>query len=335
MAGKNNTKCKVSDEIRKELCRRYDEGQSIPKICSEFGNINSKTITSILRIYRTTGRQMKNHKGSSTGSRKLSSEDHDFIKTKIHEDVSISLKQLKAELQQERNKIISISTIYRAIGEFNFSFKRLQLVPVKRNVEENMIRRRDYASSFFVQDEDKFIFIDEMGISCSTRKSGGWSAKGTTPRKVVQSIRSKNYSVCAAISKRQLILFSVQDKPYNTLTFTDFIGRLINKLQENNCCETNFVLDNASIHKSENLKNVIELNGYTLQFLPPYSPQLNPIEEVFSKWKSYIKSCNCTNVEELNNAILNGSFKISSNDCVAYFNHVKQFAMKALNMEEF
>jgi len=186
MPGNNN---KVSDEIRKELCRRYDEGKSVPMICSEFAHINSKTITSILRVYMTTGRQLKNHKGSAAGSRKLSIDDKDFIKSKINEDVSISLKQLKTELQQERNKIISISTIYPTIGEFNYSFKLLQLVPLKRNVETNLIRRHEYATNFFVQDEDKFIFIDEMGISCSTRKSRGWSAKGNTPKIILFALQ--------------------------------------------------------------------------------------------------------------------------------------------------
>ena len=75
--------------------------------------------------------------------------------------------------------------------------------------------------------------------------------------------------------------------------------------------------------------------GHNIQFFPPYSPQLNPIEEVFSKWKSYIKLCNCNNSKELNKSILDRSFNTSPDDCIAFFNHMKRFAMKALNMDEF
>ena len=69
-------------------------------------------------------------------------------------------------------------------------------------------------------------------------------------------------------------------------------------------------MDNASIHKSSSISELVESKGHSVCFLPPISPQLNPIEEVFFPWKSFIKSQNSKNYEELNNAIMNGSFRI-------------------------
>ena len=49
------------------------------------------------------------------------------------------------------------------------------------------------------------------------------------------------------------------------------------------------VMDNCSIHKSQVLKDIVESHGCRLYFLPPYSPDLNPIEESFSSLKAWIR----------------------------------------------
>jgi transposase len=179
----------ISGDIRIEICRRFEDGKSIVCISQEFKSINIKTITSIIRIYRSTGRTNKKNKDNSGRQLLLNDECKEFVKDKIREDVSITLNKLKIKLREEKNVNASISTIHRAIGSFNYSFKRIQLIPAERNSQVNIAKRYDYAASFLLKDEDKFIFIDEMGIGCSARHSSGWSSIGTTPRKVVQSIR--------------------------------------------------------------------------------------------------------------------------------------------------
>ena len=69
--------------------------------------------------------------------------------------------------------------------------------------------------------------------------------------------------------------------------------------------------------------------------MPPYTPQLNPIEEVFSKWKHYIKLSNCENVPSLEASIMNSSLLITTADCNAFFNHMKTFLLKGIRREAF
>jgi transposase len=75
------------------------------------------------------------------------------------------------------------------------------------------------------------------------------------------------------------------------------------------------IMDNASIHKSIDARNLIDKNGFELVFLPAYLPQLNPIEVVFSKLKYNIKTMNVNNNEELNNAIQQSASLITRDDC--------------------
>ena len=56
-------------------------------------------------------------------------------------------------------------------------------------------------------------------------------------------------------------------------------------------------MDNLKVQQTNEVKTTITENGHEALFHPPYSPQLNPIEEVFSKWKRLIKTENCENPE--------------------------------------
>lgn len=79
------------------------------------------------------------------------------------------------------------------------------------------------------------------------------------------------------------------------------------------------VLDNASIHHTENVIHTLESIGVLVLFLPPYSPDLNPIEEAFSKVKGYIRAndpvIQSLEDDELEDFILSGFSTITPMDC--------------------
>ena len=83
------------------------------------------------------------------------------------------------------------------------------------------------------------------------------------------------------------------------------------------------VMDNASIHHVDRVVSTIQQTGALVRFLPPYSPDLNPIEEVFAKVKSYLKAnevpYNVTS--SLNLSIIMGFCTVSSDDCIGYIQH--------------
>lgn len=81
------------------------------------------------------------------------------------------------------------------------------------------------------------------------------------------------------------------------------------------------VLDNLSSHKSEQARRLIESRGAALVFLPPYSPDLNPIEMVFSKVKQLLRSLACRTRESLWNAMQSVLDKVTPNDAANCFRH--------------
>jgi transposase len=122
---------------------------------------------------------------------------------------------------------------------------------------------------------------------------------------------------------------------YDGERFSNYIEELIEKLKEKSKSKYTFIVDNASIHKVQRVCDVIIESGNEILFLPPYSPHLNPIEEVFSKWKTKIKTRNVCSVQELNEAILLAHNEITCNDLSGFFNHTRQYLLKGSKGEEF
>ena len=92
-------------------------------------------------------------------------------------------------------------------------------------------------------------------------------------------------------------------------------------------------MDNCSIHKGNSLKMSISNTEHDLILLPPYSPQLNPIEAMFSKWKCLIKKFKSNTTEELFTSTRTTLYSITENDCVGYYKHVREFAVKGVRRE--
>ncbi len=82
------------------------------------------------------------------------------------------------------------------------------------------------------------------------------------------------------------------------------------------------VLDNARIHHVDRAIQLIEETGAMVLFLPPYSPDIMPIEECFSKVKSYLRSYDCLiqvlNEQELEELILMAFTSVTSTDCLGW-----------------
>ena len=89
------------------------------------------------------------------------------------------------------------------------------MIPEARNRTDNLQVRYEYSHYHLRQNEDKVIFLDEFGISCSTRTAYGRSEVGTTSTKIVRTIRSKNISTSAAMSKNEIIYFKTIENTYN------------------------------------------------------------------------------------------------------------------------
>lgn len=324
---------RIEDEIRRKIVKKYEDGKGPQSIADEL-ELNVNSVSSIINIFKKTGRVEKLKTREKAGS-KITAEASTLIDSLINSDVSITLKELKVRIRERLQINVSESLLCRKLKTMNYSLKRVSFVPESRNSEETINLREVYCNNFSIMDDNKIIFVDEFGISCSSRTCYGRSMVGSPARKQIRSIRSKNVSVCAALMKSGLVYFKISNSSFNSTKFSEFLRDLVGIVKRSGVLNGIIIMDNASIHKSEEQRVFLNSEGFERLFLPAYSPQLNPIEELFSKWKNIISRRNPNNVEELYSFINESHSLITPEDCQGFWNHVRIFVLKGIRREEF
>ena len=101
--------------------------------------------------------------------------------------------------------------------------------------------------------------------------------------------------------------------------FGEYIDQFLDYLDREEEENRIIIMDNVPFHKASEIREKIESRSHRLEFLPPYSPFLNPIEEVFSKWKGIVKQNNCQTEDQLLDCIHNASEEIDESNCTEFF----------------
>lgn len=139
------------------------------------------------------------------------------------------------------------------------------------------------------------VYVDESGFAHDMPRTHGYSAKGTRCYGIHDwGARGRTNAIGALIGQDLLtvVLLSgtVDTKAFNTWIELDLLPKLPPK--------TAIVLDNASFHKGIDMQELVKKSGHSLIYLPPYSPDLNPIEKKWAQAKHIRRSLACT-IDEL------------------------------------
>jgi len=137
---------------------------------------------------------------------------------------------------------------------------------------------------------DQLVFVDESSFDRrNIVRTHGYSASGRRAFKRAFLVRKKRYSILPALSKTGMIALSVYQGTFNSDRFLSFILLLLTRMQPYPHPRSVIVLDNCKIHKDPRILNAITSAGMRYEFLPPYSPDLNPIELSFNDIKMRLR----------------------------------------------
>lgn len=143
---------------------------------------------------------------------------------------------------------------------------------------------------------DRFVFVDECSTNISlspiyARAPKGERAFGKAPRNW-----GENISLVSAIGTEGVKPSMSVEGAIDGKAFETYIEHFLSPELERGKI---VVMDNLSVHKSKRIEQLIEAAGATLLFLPPYSPDFNPIEEAFSKVKNILRKLQSRTKEAL------------------------------------
>lgn len=164
----------------------------------------------------------------------------------------------------------------------------------------------------------RLIFLDETWATTAMTRRYAWADIGKRALGHAPNGHWKTTTFLAGLTAEGLIAPFVLDGPINAECFLAYVEQvLIPVLREGDIV----ILDNLSSHKGEDAARLIAKAGARLLFLPPYSPDLNPIEMAFAKLKEILRQAEARTVDALWNLIGGILGNFTPAQCAAYIRH--------------
>lgn len=160
------------------------------------------------------------------------------------------------------------------------------------------------------------VFIDETGASTKMARLRGRALRGHRCRAAVPHGHWKTTTFTGALRLGGMTAPMVLDGPMNRAAFQAYIEQvLVPTLHRGDTV----IMDNLPAHKGHDVRIAIEAVGATLRYLPPYSPDLNPIENAFSKLKAFLRKAAARTIGDLWSVIRDALPCFTPQDCANYF----------------
>jgi transposase len=164
----------------------------------------------------------------------------------------------------------------------------------------------------------QYVFLDECGVTTDLLRRYGRSPRGTRLRDHTPCSHWETHTVIAALGIEGLRAPAVFDGPIDSPSFLAYVEQvLVPTLRPGDVV----VMDNLAVHKQPGVRTAIEQAGAALRFLPPYSPDFNPIELAFAKLKAFLRAARPRNFEQVCGLIAMALGLFSPDECRNYVRH--------------
>ena len=246
----------------------------------------------------------------------------------VDDDAGLYLDEMSDLLLEETGTRFSDVTISRALRRYGYSLRTLYTKAAQRDELLHLECRMRLAQ----YDPRQLVFVDETHQDeRQARRRRGWAKRGRVPT-VFEALGSKRFTVIAACNLWGFVMDAcetIELKPHQGVDGARFLEwveqKLVPQLGSFMAGEKNsvVVLDNASVHKKELRKVVraIRAAGAVVEFLSPYSPDLNPIEEAFSKVKKGCRRDRQLYLANAKSCIETALRSVTTQDFHGYFRH--------------
>jgi len=292
----------LTAEQKNELETRHDENRD-KRVCDRIKAVllrsegwSTPLIAQALRLHETT---IIRHIDDYLVKNKLKPENggsYGYLTQSQTEDV---IAHLSMETYRYSYQIIdyilathliqfSISGLNKWLHQHDFSYKKPKGVPHKFCAEKQALFIKEYELLKESVNDEPILFIDAMHPTQATKVSCGWIKKGTD--KPIETTGSRTrLNLIGAINLNDLT--SAHVKRYEKVN-SETIQQFFTELRQNNNTHQriHLILDGAGYHRAQTVKDKAEELNIKLHYLPPYSPNLNPIERLWKVMNEHVRN---------------------------------------------
>lgn len=300
-----------SYDLRLRILHAVDQGKSRAEIISIF-DVSRATIKRYLKLRRETGDvkpQAIPGRPAKKGAALLAG-----LPSQLDAYPDATLAEHCQIWETTQGVQVSSATMSRAIQRLNWTRKKKTL----RASEQKEKERAAWREQAQTLDAKKLIFIDECGSNIALTRLYARSPKGKRVYGAVPRNKRANITLLASLSLQGMGEALVLEGSADSTVFELYIEQILApSLQAGHIV----ILDNLSTHTGEKVRQAIEARECQLLFLPPYSPDFSPIEEAFSKLKTFLRHVGARTPEALQEAIGQALLTITVQDAHGWFGH--------------
>lgn len=289
----------ISRDLRSRIVEAYEAGEGTYDELAERFGVGYATVSRMLRRARERG-DLSPEPASGGPLPSIVDEELGDLCAVVEEAPDRTLVDLCDAWESRTGVLVSKSTMGRAVKRAGLTRKQKRFRPSERLRPDVEKKRRAYAIEVAKKDPERLVFLDESGCNIAMAPSHGWAPRGQRVLDHKPLNWGGNITVVAAITLDGVVAHDNFQGAMNTSRFLRF---LVDKLCPVLLPGDVVVLDNLRPHHAPGVRDVIRDKGADLCYLPPYSPDLNPIELMWSAVKQRLRRAKERAVEGLRRLI--------------------------------
>ena len=301
-----------SNDLRERAIGAVEAGASRREAAERFEVSPSSVINWLRRWHDDRSAVAKPSGGSVSPLEKRS----DWLLTLVAKQPDMTLDEVIAAMRTRRFAG-SRSALSRFFIRHNVTFKK-SLRATEQDRPDVARARRRWNREQGMLDPARLVFIDETAASTKMVRLRGRCPRGVRLVGHAPHGHWKTITFVAGLRNDGMVAPLVVDGPMNGTIFVSYIEHCLAPTLDRRDI---VIIDNSSTHKGAGVRDAIEAVGATLCYLPPYSPDFNPIEQSFSKLKAHLRKAAERTVEGLCRRIGAIVPSFSAQECSNYFAH--------------
>lgn len=307
-------------DLRERIVAAVEAGEHSLRELAELFAVNLSTIVRLLQRFRRTGSvQPKPHGGGARP--KLDAQASARLLELVRQQPDATLAELRERVRVE----CSIMTIWRTLRRHRITRKKKTQHAVERDAPRVQKQRRAFRAKMATVDPDHLVFIDETGATTAMGRTYGRAPVGQRVQATVPGAW-KSVTLIAGLRTSGMVAPMALPGPTDRPAFETYVERVLApELRAGDVV----VWDHLSPHKSVSAVAAIEAAGARVEPLPVYSPDLSPIEEMFSKLKEGLRSIGARTIPGVIGAMGNVLTNVTQHDALGWFRDRCGYAMQS------
>jgi len=300
----------LSIDLRERIVKAYDRGEGTRQQIADRYNVSLGMVKKLLQQRRRTG-DIANRHHFSGRKPKITAKHQQQLKLLIQQQPDATLKELREAVGLQ----CTLPAIHYVLLRLGLPLKKT-LRPAELNRPDIQEARKQWAIAVDSVLHRRFLFIDESGAKTNMTRLYGRAPRGDRVYDYVPCGRWTTTTMIAAVGRNGPQACWVLDGPMDGDAFAVWATFILAPTLEP---DDIVIMDNLSVHKNKDARAAIENTGAEIWDLPAYSPDLNPIEKMWSKIKSNLRKVKARDNEALLRAIGKAMEQVSHLDIVNWF----------------